>query len=172
MPQFTRSSRRGHRSIAKSLGSVLVVACLIAMGCAFAPVPLGGRVSYVVTEGVSMLPRFKADGLVLTRSEGQYRVGEVVAYHNRVLGAVVMHRIVARAGNRFVFKGDNNGFADQYRPTKSELVGKEWAYIPGTGRYLKLLRHPGAFAVLIGLLTVFSLRAPVRSRRRRRHHAC
>lgn len=138
----------------------------------FAPTAIGGSASYVITDGTSMLPRFHADGLVITRQESSYHVGEVVAYHNRELHTVVMHRIVAIDGDRYVFKGDNNNFRDDYRPTKSELVGREWAYWPGGGEYLGYLRNPLTFAVLIGLITLWAVRPTRLSRRqRRRHHA-
>jgi signal peptidase I len=136
-----------------------------------APVQVGGSASYVITDGISMLPKFVGDGLVITRAEGNYHVGEVAAYHNADLKAVVMHRIVALEGNRYVFKGDNNDFSDQYHPTKADLVGKEWVYWPGAGRYLKLLREPLNFAIVIGIVALLSLRMPRQSRRRRRHHA-
>jgi hypothetical protein len=118
-----------------------------------------------------MLPKFKADGLVITRASDEYRVGEVVAYHNGDLNAVVMHRIEAVDGGRYVFKGDNNDYLDHYRPTKADLVGKEWVYWPGAGRYLKFFREPLHFAITIGIVALLSLRMPRRSRRRRRHHA-
>lgn len=139
----------------------------------FAPAALGGPASYVITDGTSMLPRFKADGLVITRERSAYHVGEVVAYHNHELKRVVMHRIVAMDGDRYVFKGDNNDFVDQYHATKSDLVGAEWMYWPNGGRYIMKLRQPVAFAVIVGLLTLFAAlgfrRTP--NRRRRRHHA-
>lgn len=118
-----------------------------------------------------MLPRFHADSLVITRKQDSYHVGEVVAYHNHQLHAVVMHRIVARDGDRFVFKGDNNDFRDRYHPTKADLVGREWVYWPGAGRYLVWLRDPMTFAVVVGLVALLSVRPQKRSRRRRRHHA-
>lgn len=152
------------------LGVLGICGLLIAWGL-FAPTAIGGPASFVVTDGTSMLPHFVANGLVVTRTEDHYCVGEVVAYHNKQLKAVVMHRIVARDGNRFVFKGDNNDFRDQYHPTKADLVGKEWIYLPGAGRYLLWLRNPATFAIIIGLMALVSFRPDSRSRRRRRHHA-
>ncbi len=146
-----------------------LIAAIVWVQCG--PTGLGGRASYVITDGTSMLPNFRADGLVITHDEGSYSVGEVVAYHNRQLGAVVMHKIVGRDGNRYVFKGDNNDFRDSYHPTKAELVGKEWIYLPGLGRYLLILRDPWLFAVAVALVALVSLRSPVRSRRKRHGHA-
>ena len=118
-----------------------------------------------------MLPHYRAGGLVIIRSESSYSVGEVVAYHNRQFHEVVMHRIVALDGDRYVFKGDNNPGADQYHATKSDLVGRETVYWPGGGRYLNILRNPITFAVIIGLITLIAFRPERRSRRRRKHHA-
>lgn len=118
-----------------------------------------------------MLPHFHAGGLVITKERSSYHVGEVVAYHNSELHAVVMHRIVAIDGDRYVFKGDNNDFRDSYHPTASQLVGQEWIYWPSGGKYLHLLRTPFLFAILMAFLGVIAFR-PEHSkiRRRRRHH--
>jgi signal peptidase I len=144
---------------------VAVVAWLL-----FAPVAIGGPASYVVTDGTSMLPRFHGDGLVVTHRRDHYDVGMVVAYHNAQLHAVVMHRIVARDGERYVFRGDNNDFRDRYHPTRSDLVGQEWIYLPRVGDYLRLLRSPLIFGVLVFAITVLGVRQPRAIRRRRRHH--
>jgi signal peptidase I len=150
----------------------VVVAILISAWLAFGPVAIGGPTSYVVTDGISMLPHFKANGLVLTRAQSSYHVGEVAAYHNEQLHAVVMHRIVAIDAGRYVFKGDNNSFQDLYHPTKSQIVGKEWVYIPTAGRIFTFVRKPLAFGLIMGLLGVYGIRAymPSQSRRRRRRH--
>lgn len=118
-----------------------------------------------------MLPHFKANGLVITQKRSSYHVGEVVAYHNHELHEVVMHRIVGMDGDRYVFKGDNNDFEDQYHPTKSDIVGKEWVYWPGGGRYLTMLRNPLTFAIVIAIITLLAFLMPQRNRHRRRHHA-
>lgn len=148
-----RRPRKALRVVLTILGCALLVAGWMQLG----PVGLGGRASYVVTDGTSMLPRFHTGGMVITRAEPAYHVGEVVAYHNKELKTVVMHRIVAIDGNRYVFKGDNNDFRDDYHPTKSELVGKEWVYWPNGGRYLMLVRQPIVFAVILAGLGFFAV---------------
>jgi hypothetical protein len=70
-----------------------------------------------------------------------------------------------------VFKGDNNDFRDQYHAKRSDLVGQEWVYVPGAGRYLKWLRSPLFFGLLVFSIALFGLRTPRTPRRRRRHHA-
>ena len=41
-----------------------------------------------------------------------YKVGDIVAYRSTMLHIVVLHRIIAVKGDRYVFKGDNNDFVD------------------------------------------------------------
>ena len=83
-----------------------------------------------------------------------------VAYHNAQLHAVVMHRIVALDGDRYVFKGDNNDFRDQYHARRSDLVGQEWLYLPGAGRYLQWLRSPLFFGGLVFAITLLGYASP------------
>lgn len=133
------------------------------------PQQLGGPTSFAITSGVSMLPDFHAGDLVILRKEASYHVGEVAAYHNAELHMVVMHRIVAIRGSHYVFKGDNNHFPDNYMPTKSQIVGAEWAHLAGWGRWILDLRNPYIAAVMFALIWVLSFRwAPKRRRRRAR----
>jgi signal peptidase I len=146
--------------------------CLFGLWALFAPTVLGGSVTYVVTDGVSMLPHFHADDLVLLRHEATYHVGEVAGYENGQLHEVVMHRIVAQHGDRYVFRGDNNNFTDTYEPVKSQIVGAEWLHLPGWGRWLNYIRTPFVAAALLAALWIFSFRSsPASRRRRRRRHA-
>jgi signal peptidase I len=152
--------------------ALLTIALFVAAWAMFAPPQLGGKVSYVVTDGASMLPHFRAGDLVILRKESSYHVGEVAAYHNTQLGVVVMHRIIARDGNRFVFKGDNNNFADNDHPTAAQIVGAEWIHLPRLGDIVTHLRIPIVTAVLLAVVWIVAIGpAPLsRRRRRRRHH--
>ena len=149
------------------------VAAALAAGAWFlaAPTAIGGPASYVVTQGISMLPTFHEGGIVITRRHADYHIGDVVAYHNPQLHTVVMHRIVAVSGSRYVIQGDNNAWRDSYHPTKADIVGKEWLYWPGGGRYLTQVRQPVVFAVILAVLGLVAGTGfvPRRSRRRRRH---
>ncbi len=129
---------------------------LIALGLLwyyFAPVALGGSTTYVVTDGISMEPRFHTGDLALVRSQSSYHVGEIVAYNSKVYHTVVLHRIIARAGDRYVFKGDNNNFVDFEHPAASQLIGALWLHLPGWGTRLKSLSSP----VLVGALVAFAV---------------
>jgi signal peptidase I len=149
---------------------LLTVALFVGAWALLAPPALGGRNTYVVTTGVSMLPHFHAGDLVILQKEDTYRVGEVAGYHNHQLGVVVMHRIIAIRDGHYFFKGDNNDFVDSYHPTKSQIVGAEWAHLPQVGRFLTDLRVPGVAAAFLALLWIFSFGRSRVSRRRRRRH--
>jgi signal peptidase I len=153
------------------------LAVLIVAGVAWfylAPTNIGGSTRYVVTSGVSMEPRFHTGDLAIVRPVADYRVGEIVAYWSTLLHTVVLHRIIARDGNRYVFKGDNNHFIDPVRPTRSELLGKLWIHVPHLGRVLQMLHTRVVAALLcavVGLLALFGVKETGRRRRRRRKGA-
>lgn len=170
-PVTRRDSRTASKShVRRGAAFLLTIALFFGAWVLLAPPTLGGRNTYVVTSGVSMLPHFHAGDLVILRRESTYRVGEVAAYQNHELGVVVMHRIVAIRDGRYVFKGDNNDFIDSYEPTKSQIVGAEWVHLPRIGRLLTGLRIPGVAAVFLILLWILSFGRTRVSRRRRRRH--
>ncbi|MGH9109068.1 MAG: S24/S26 family peptidase [Acidimicrobiales bacterium] len=146
----------------------VIAALLIPTG--MLPQQLGGSMSYAITDGVSMLPTYHAGDLVVIRREPAYHLGEVAAFHNQQLHVIVLHRIVAIRGNRYVFKGDNNSWVTSYEPTKAQIVGAEWLHLAGAGKVLLDLRTPIVAAVLLGLLWLFSFWPRSASRRRRRRH--
>jgi signal peptidase I len=132
----------------------------------FAPSQFGGSTTYVVTHGISMEPRFHTGDLALVRAQSSYHVGEIVAYDNKMLHTIVLHRIIGRDGSRYVFKGDNNNFVDPEHPKASQLIGALWLHIPGAGATLLSIRSPLLVGALIavGLLI---LTGSVYARRRR-----
>jgi signal peptidase I len=136
-----------------------------------APIQVGGSTRYVVTSGTSMEPRFHAGDLALVRPAANYQVGEIVAYHSTLLHVTVLHRLIARHGNRYVFKGDNNSFIDPVYPTRSELLGKLWLRVPQGGRLVSWLHTPVVVAVLcagLGLLLMWGVDEKRRRSGRRR----
>ncbi|MCW2987017.1 MAG: signal peptidase, partial [Conexibacter sp.] len=130
------------------------------------PAQLGGRTTYVATHGISMQPRFHSGDLALVRPAADYRVGDVVAYHSRVLHSIILHRIIGRDGDRYVFQGDNNSFIDPVHPGRADLIGKLWVRVPHGGVVLTWLHSPAVAALLCGAVALLVL-WPVRRRRRR-----
>jgi signal peptidase I len=157
-------TRKTTKLVSSGLG-LIVLACL---WFAFAPTALGGSTTYVVTDGVSMEPRFHAGDLVLVRSQSNYRVGQIVAYHSNVFHTIVLHRIIARDGNRYVFKGDNNNFVDFEHPAQSQLIGALWIHVAGAGAKLQALRSPALVGGLVAIGTLLLAGAAVTQSRRRR----
>jgi signal peptidase I len=157
----------------KLLASTLGIIVLGFLWFYFAPAPLGGSTTYVVTHGVSMEPRFHTGDLAIVRSQSSYHVGEIVAYHNKELHTIVLHRIIGRDGNRYIFKGDNNDFIDFEHPRASQLIGALWIHLPGVGATLQSIRSPALVGILVaaGLLlfmgSMFVRRRRLRRRQRR-----
>ncbi|HEY1569133.1 MAG TPA: signal peptidase I [Solirubrobacteraceae bacterium] len=133
-----------------------------------APPKIGGRSSYVITSGISMEPSFHAGDLAIIRPAARYRVGEIAAYHSTLLHVVVLHRIIAIHGDRYVFKGDNNHFIDPTHPTRSQLIGALWVHIPHGGVALHWLHSPITAAVLCGLVALLLVGTGETKRRRSR----
>ena len=100
----------------------------------FCPLNLGGQVSYVMVNGISMEPGFHTGDLAIMRQAADYQVGDIVTYRNAHLNANVIHRIIGVEGDHFVFKGDNNSWFYAYRPTQAELVGKLWLHLAQVGK--------------------------------------
>ncbi|MGH2865477.1 MAG: signal peptidase I [Solirubrobacteraceae bacterium] len=157
------------RRIRKLLSTALGLIVLATAWFYLAPTQLGGSATYVVTHGISMEPRFHTGDLAIVRSQSSYHVGEVVAYHSHKLHTLVLHRIVGRDGDRYIFKGDNNDFLDPEDPLRSQLIGAVWLHIPGAGVRLQSIRSPAVMGglIFVGLLLLFG--GAFTQRRRRRH---
>ena len=121
---------------------------------ALAPTRLGGSVDYTAIYGVSMEPKLHRGDVAVLSPQSTYRVGEVVGYHNEQLQRTVLHRIIGRDGDRYVFKGDNNASPDSYEPTRDELIGRLWVRVPVVGNVFGWLRVPSHAALLAGLATI------------------
>lgn len=106
------------------------------------PTSVGGATAYVRSYGNSMEPLFRAGDLAVVRRAGSYRVGDVVAYRSPQLGQVVLHRIVARHGDAFVFRGDSNGFPDAERLGSEHIVGRLALRVPRGGAAVLWLGNP------------------------------
>ncbi len=161
--------------MSKALKTLAVFVALIAAAAGWfflAPRPLGGPVSYVVTDGVSMQPALHSDDLVILRDQPTYEVGDIAGFDSESLGRVVLHRIVDELPDgRLVLRGDNNDFVDVDHPRESDLLGAKWAVVPRGGKALTWVGDPLNAGLLAGatvLLLVGGVWAPGNRRRRRR----
>lgn len=116
-----------------------------------APVQFGGPATYVIVDGNSMEPNLYRGDLVILHTAAAYSVGDVATYRHPDIGPII-HRIIQRDGERFVFQGDNNDFIDSYRPVQSELMGRFWLYLPKAGKLLERMRKPWFIALLTGVI--------------------
>jgi signal peptidase I len=155
--------------VTRTRSGLLTAALLMSVALAWqfiAPATIGGSNAYVTTHGISMEPRFRTGDVAVVRPADDYRVGQVVAYRSSLLRTVVLHRIIARDGDRYVLRGDNNDFIDPERPRHEAVIGSLRLRVPHGGRVLDWLHTP----VFAGLLVagVFLLLFGSERRRRRR----
>lgn len=120
----------------------------------FAPSQLGGPLTYVIVNGISMEPKYHLGDLVLVRKEAVYGPGDAVVYSDPNMGQFVFHRIIGLELDRFILQGDNNGWLDSYHPAQNEIVGKLWLHIPKFGKVIEWVRMPIHAALMAGLFGV------------------
>lgn len=140
------------RRLPDAISNILLVIGLIAIWVAFAPVKLGGQVSYVMVNGISMEPGLHGGDLVIARQSTEYQVGDVVTYRDAKMGVYVIHRIIDIDQDRYILKGDNNSWVDGYHPTRQEIIGKLWLHLPKMGNVIGWIRTPINMALTVGLL--------------------
>lgn len=121
----------------------------------FAPPQIGGRTTYLITQGTSMEPRIHQGDLVLVRKAASYRVGDIVAYR-LTPRTLVLHRITGIAANvgaagapHWIMKGDNNAWPDSKQPATQDIVGKLWIQLPSAGSTWLRLGKPLALALFL-----------------------
>lgn len=154
---------RRHARLGGALAGLLLV---FGAYVALAPPALGGRVTYAFIRGASMRPALRQGDLVLIRPAPGYRIGDVVAY--RLEGRIVLHRVVARDGSRYVLQGDANAWTDSARSEHSGIVGRLWLRMPGVGGVVGRATSPAglvALALAAGAITVAVRRRRGASRR-------
>jgi signal peptidase I len=156
-------------SSGRVLSVVALGALLAGLWLFLAPPALGGQLTAVTTYGTSMKPSFSAGDLAVVHRQNGYVRGDVVAYHSKVLGRVVMHRIVGVDQGGFVFKGDNNDYLDPDRPDSAQCIGKLVLRIPQGGHWLDLATNPVVLSALAAtLMAAVGGGVNARNRRRRR----
>src|SRR5664279_2080943 len=131
---------------------------------------VAGRVSVVVTSGVSMNPVYYQGDLVVVAKSNSYAIGQIAAYNVPGNKIVALHRIIAGDSSGFIFKGDNNQSIDPYHPTADQIVGGAVLHIPHGGQVLEFLTNPVALGVVAFALIMFGSNR-IRTRRRKRRLA-
>ena len=134
---------------------LLLLSGLAVIWMAFAPIHIGGQAAYVIVNGISMEPGYHSGDLVIIHKAQSYQVGDVVTYRDPEMGAYVIHRIIENQQNHFILKGDNNSWLDAYHPTQSEIIGRQWIYVPKFGKLMQWLRTPLNLSLATAILGVF-----------------
>ena len=145
------------RTAIRTTAAGLALAAVACLWIVFAPTQLGGRSSYALIVGTSMEPQLHRGDLAIVRRHDSYAVGDVILFRDGTLGRDVLHRVVARDGSRFVTKGDNNDYRDDFRPALTDVHGELWLHVPAVGRPLAWLRTPSHAALLVGLTVLAAL---------------
>jgi signal peptidase I len=147
------------------LSKRLAVAAIILMAAIGGWCISTGRVSYVITHGVSMNPVYHEDDLVVVLKSDLYQVGEIVAYRSPSTGVEVLHRIIGgSATDGYQFKGDNNKLVDPEIPTADQLIGQAVLHVPKGGVWLKPVLSPTGLGMM-GFLIVGGAATTARTRR-------
>lgn len=145
-------------SVVRVLLLLAVVGLAAAWVLLFRPSFLGGDVTYITVQGVSMEPTLSTGDLAIVRKQDSYSVGDTVAFHAG--GSIVIHRIVrGSAEEGYVVQGDNKELPDLWRPMGEDILGRMWVSIPWGGRVLAFLRQPlilGSVVGGLGMLSVLS----------------
>ena len=97
------------------LRSGLISAALVVLAVAawlFLPRPRSAGRPATSQRAASACSRASTPATSRSSDPPSIRVGDIVAYRSTVLHVVVLHRIVAIKGDRYVLKGDNNDFVD------------------------------------------------------------
>src|SRR3569833_2821663 len=126
---------------------------------------LTGRLSYVITNGVSMQPLYHAGDLVVVARSSSYHRGQIVAYHSGRI--TILHRIIGGDADGYTTKGVFFQFTDPGHPGAANLLGRAVLHIPAGGIWLRRLTGRSVLAGAAFLL-MLSTGATVRRRRRRR----
>ena len=135
------------RGRARRVGGYALFALMaLAWAIFLRPQWLGGSTAFITVRGDSMLPTYQnGDFLVATPQPG-YAPSDIVAYRvpaNEVgAGHIVVHRITALDGDRFVIQGDNNPMADPWKIGATDVVGKVVVRVPALGSAIALLLSP------------------------------
>jgi signal peptidase I len=140
--------------------TVLALAALAGWFVLLRPVALGGPAAYEIVSGTSMEPGLHAGDLVVTQAQSSYAIGEVVVFRvprdEQGAGSLVVHRLVGGNGEGgFVTQGDNKPTPDLWHPKSSDIIGRSWIALPGSGKVLLLFRQPLVLAALLGGLAGF-----------------
>ncbi len=79
-------------------------------------------------ESGSMAPAYPAGTYVIAADLGEPETGDVCAYRHN--GIIVVHRVIRKTGNSYIFQGDANNTEDPYPVSTEEIEARVLFGIP------------------------------------------
>jgi signal peptidase I len=154
----TPSSRR-RRPATRALAAVLIVMFAFGWWALLRPASLGGPLTMIVVNGVSMEPGLHTGDLALVYQRDSYEQGDVVAFRHQnedgQLGSHVIHRIIGGDADRgFSLQGDNNDWVDPWEPTGDQIAGEMLLHVAGFGKAILWISQPVNMAALFASITI------------------
>ena len=125
----------------------LVIAVLLNL-CFFIRPELFGWSRAVILSG-SMEPSMSIGDLVIVHREKEYRVGDIVVFDSGGLSAT--HRILEKAQEGFVTKGDANNVPDKELLSENHIIGRVAVVIPMVGKAVLFLKNPAGMMLIMML---------------------
>ncbi|MET3572709.1 signal peptidase [Enterocloster citroniae] len=125
----------------------LVIAVLLNL-CFFIRPELFGWSRAVILSG-SMEPSMSIGDLVIVQREKEYRVGDIVVFDSG--GLSVTHRILEKAQEGFVTKGDANNVPDKELLSENHIIGRVAVVIPMVGKAVLFLKNPAGMMLIMML---------------------
>lgn len=144
-------------SVLSNLWLFIVLGVLIIFWPIYAPLQLGGRMSFQIVRGVSMLPTLTQGDFIISQKADSYAIGDIVCFKEPMTQAIIIHRVIAKENGYYITQGDNRKEPDYYKSTDADIVGKALFHIPQLGEWINSMRSPWLFAVLAGILGLIVL---------------
>lgn len=150
------------RKLARHALDLVALGATIAFAWFMWPSSLGGSSRLILVQGHSMEPTYWPGALVFLNTDVEPSVGRVVVFEipegELAAGQLVVHRIIGqRPDGSFITQGDNTQNPDDYRVTRSDILGAPRFSLPGGGRVLALLSSPVGIGAAAGLMSVAAL---------------
>lgn len=108
-----------------------------------------GFSSAVVVSG-SMEPEININDVVLAHKRSEYKVGDIIVFHDVKNDDYITHRIKEVTSNGYRTKGDNNDSYDIDLVKKENVVGAVYCVLPQFGVVSSFISTPmGAFCLIL-----------------------
>lgn len=113
--------------------------------------------AYQIGQNYSMQPTLNPNDFIVTKSQGSYKVGDIISFADR--GKVTTHRIVEVTANGYITRGDSvTIISNDPEITKDAVIGKVVLSVPHIGAVLIIMNNPlGAFLIVAIIVLCYLL---------------